>query len=300
VLLHAEAVPEVTVSGGEKTFAVLVGLGLLVLVWAYTWVRTGDWRAWKLAEGADKKLSTSKFQWFLWLFPVLFAYLVLWIIRAFGGEYAAITDVPANLMVVIGLSTGTALAAKGITVGYVDTGRIDKPSDGANQPGGLLTDDSGFPELAKIQMMGFTFIAVGIFIATLIHQLRGNPVNTELPDIDTSLLVLMGLSQGGYVGKKLVSVTTPVLYAPVPPEAAPGAEVTLNGASLGSAQGTSRLLLDGQDIPATTWSETSIKFSVPAAHPSGAWPQGPVHLVVDVGGGRRSNDVVLAVTPPIP
>ena len=62
-------------------------------------------------------------------------------------------------------------------------------------------------------MTGFTFVAVGIFLATVIHQIVANPVVTSLPDIDSSLLVLMGISQGGYLGKKLVTFGAPVLRA---------------------------------------------------------------------------------------
>jgi hypothetical protein len=205
-------------------------------------------------------------------------------------------------MTVLGLSAATAVTAKGITVGYVDSGKVDKsPANGDGTKGGLLKDDSGFPELAKVQLMGFTIIAVGIFLATLVHQIRSNPVQTQLPDIDTSLLVLMGLSQGGYVGKKLVSIVTPILYAlPAPSSARSGDTVTLQGASLGQNQTTSQLLLDGQPVPAANWSDTSIEFRVPDTYPAGpaggAWPTS-VKMAVDVGGGRRSNEVLLTITP---
>jgi hypothetical protein len=69
----------------------------------------------------------------------------------------------------------------------------------------VLADDDGQPDIGKVQMIGFTFVAVGIFVATLIHQLASTPVTTTLPDIDSSLLVLMGISQGGYLGSKLFS-----------------------------------------------------------------------------------------------
>jgi len=54
---------------------------------------------------------------------------------------------------------------------------------------------SGAPELAKIQVMGFTLVVIGIYLATVIHQIVSNPVITSLPNIDASLLVLMGISQ---------------------------------------------------------------------------------------------------------
>jgi IPT/TIG domain len=283
-----------------KLIAVGIGIGLLVLLWLVIGVSGGPCRFWELAQGADKSLSTSKFQWLLWLVVILFAYVVLWVIRARAGDYSAITDVPANLMTVLGLSAATAVAAKGITVGYLGSGKIDKTAPANGDPkGGLLNDDSGFPELAKVQLIGFTLIAVGIFLATLFHQIHGKSVQTELRDIDSSLLVLMGLSQGGYVGKKLVSIATPVLYAPPSPaSAARGAAVVVNGASLGPSQGATQLLFDGYPIPATNWSDNAITFNVPQDYPGGQnWPAAPVRIAVDVGGGRRSNEVLLTVTP---
>jgi hypothetical protein len=42
---------------------------------------------------------------------------------------------------------------------------------------------------------------------TLIHQIVTNPPVVSLPDIDASLMVLMGISQGGYLAKKVVAGT---------------------------------------------------------------------------------------------
>jgi hypothetical protein len=63
--------------------------------------------------------------------------------------------------------------------------------------------------LAKIQMLAFTTVAIGIFLATVIHQIVTNDIAAGLPDIDASLMVLMGISNGGYLGKKLVTFGTP-------------------------------------------------------------------------------------------
>jgi hypothetical protein len=297
-------VTTVNATTGWKIAAVIIGLGVLALLWLFVGVSGGTdgWKFWKLAEGADGKTSTSKFQWLVWLIAILFAYTVLWTLRASTGDYGAITEIPANLLTVLGLSTVTAAAAKGITVGYLQSGRVSKePSDGnaaGGNKGGILADDSGFPELAKIQMTGFTFISVGIFLATLFHQIHTNPAQVDLPNIDSSLLVIMGLSQGGYVAKKLVSVATPALYAPPDPSpAAAGTNVTIRGASLGAAQGASQLLLDGFPIAVGNWTDSAITFTVPQAHPSGsAWTANQtVKLVVDLGGGRQSNEVLLAI-----
>jgi hypothetical protein len=281
-----------------KWFAALLALALLALLYVVASIVGHSWNPLKVAEGADGQLSTSKFQWFLWLVVVLFSYVFLWVLRARQGHYGAITDVPANLLAVLGFSTTTAVAAKGITVGYLKSGSTSKP-DPASAKGGLLVDDSGVPELAKIQMIGFTFIAILIFLADVLHQARGGHPTAQLPNIDSSLLVLMGISQGGYIGKKLVTITTPFINTITPKSAAPGAKVTIDGASFGDGKGTSRLLLDNNPIPTTSWTDTQITFAVPDHYPHAgeSWaPPQVVRLGIDLGGGTRGNEVTLTVT----
>ncbi len=312
----------VAVSAGLKWGAVASGLGLLVLVYLATMIRSGERNPWKLVEGADGSASTSKFQWFLWIIVILFAYTALWVLRAEHGNYSALSEVPVNLLTVLGFSTGTAAAAKGITSGYVQNGRVVKgpagvapagpalagPAPGGAASagaapggaivgnGGILQDDSGAPELAKIQMVGFTFIAIGIFLITVIQQIATGNLNVGLPNIDSSLMVLMGISQGGYLGKKLVTFSPATLYAPTPSSGAPGTPITLPGVSLGSQPG--QLTMDGVPIPVTSWSANSIQFPIPANDPAtnAVWAGLPrvVQLAVVVG-GQPSNSVPFTV-----
>lgn len=202
----AMAAAPAAVSAGLKWAAVLCGLGLLVLFYLVTAAFSRYWNPRKLVAGADGRASTSKFQWFLWLVVILFAYTTLWVLRAAQGNFSAITETPVNLLTVLGFSTGTAAAAKGITTVYVQSGRVTKQTSppGATRPG-IFQDDNGVPEVAKIQMVGLTIIAIGIFLAAVTHQIVSNQVTSSLPDIDATLVVLMGVSQVGYLGKKLVT-----------------------------------------------------------------------------------------------
>lgn len=285
------------VSPGWKWVAVLIGLGVLALLYLVTAVTSGKWGLPELVRGADGRPSTSKLQWLLWIVVVVFAYTVLWVLRAKQGSYAAISEVPVNLLTVLGFSTGTAAAAKGITSGYVQAGRVAKTASAGAKQGGILSDDSGVPELAKIQVMGFTLIAIGIFLATLIHQVVSNPVITTLPNLDSSLLVLMAISQGGYLGKKLVTFGAPVLYTAAPLAAAAATAVTVTGANLGQQPG-GVLTLNGAPIPFTSWSASALQFQVPAADPSGGnapWPPPQaVQLAVTVQ-GQSSNSIPFTV-----
>ena len=151
---------------------------------------------------------------------------------------------------------------------------MTKPGAPAGAPakntGGIFQDDGGGPELAKIQMIGFTIIAIGVFLATVFHQIAIGDLKDSLPNIDSSLLVLMGISQGGYLGKKLVTFGTPALYPPSPESGPAGTKVTLTGANLGSSPG-SQLMLNGTQCGAT-WLPTSIQFTVPDDDPATSAP----------------------------
>ncbi len=294
-----------SVSSNQKWLAALIGLAAILVLYIIAAVMNASPNPLKLVDGKDGKASTSKFQWAVWLVVIIFAYVFLWFIRTRENRWGAISEIPANLLLVLGFSTITAVAAKGIVVGYTGAGSLakgdatDPSTNTATQKGGLLQDDDGTPELAKIQMVAFTFVAIGIFLYNVYHQAKGSHPTANLPNIDRSLLVLMGLSQGGYLGKKLVTTTTPLLNTLKPRPAWVGAEMTLAGSSFGQGGGASRLLLDGSPIPTKSWTDSEIKFDIPDHYPKADevdWPEKKlVHFGIDLGGGIRGNDVNIMV-----
>jgi hypothetical protein len=147
-------------------------------------------------------------------------------------------------------------------------------------------------------MIGFTIVAIGIFLATVLHQIVIGDIEGGLPNIDSSLMVLMGISQGGYLGKKLVTFGTPMLYPPSPETGPTGTVVTLRGSNLGSQPG-SQLLLNGIPVDAT-WSAASVQFTVPPADPAtgAAWAGLPKAVSLTLSsGGQLSNPVTFSVSP---
>ena len=292
------------VSAGAKAGAIVIGIAVLLVLYVVVALITHHWNPVDLFRGFDGFASTSKLQWFLWLVVILFGYTALWVLRAEQGDYSALSSIPVNLLTVLGFSTGTAAAAKGITSGFAQTGKVSKPGAPPDEPGkntgGIFQDDGGSPELAKIQMIGFTLIAIGIFLATVVHQISAGNITAGLPNIDSSLMVLMGISQGGYLGKKLVTFGTPTLYPPRPETGPVGTTVTVRGSNLGSSPG-SQLLLNGAPVDAT-WSAGSVQFTVPAADPAtGAeWAGLPQDVSLTVpAGGQLSNPVKFTVTAPV-
>jgi len=190
----------------------LAGCAVLAAVYLICGIQCG-WNPWKLIEGFDGSTSTSKAQFFFWTLAGLFGYVAFftaWLHQRLTHPAGSIPDFPPMaswLASAMGLSGATAITAKGITSGYVASGRLVKTIAGGSggAKGGLLVDDTGFPELVKIQLIAWTGIAIGVFLAKLAVQIHQQDF-AAFPEVDGTLLALLGIGQGTYVGKKLASV----------------------------------------------------------------------------------------------
>ncbi len=112
----------------------LIGFGILILFLIAYRFFSRTWDVLKLAEGADGKISSSKFQWLVWTIVALFSYAAIFAARIKFGIYATTLSIPPHLLISMGLSTTTMAAAKGGTDGIVP----------------LFNDDDGIPDLSKI------------------------------------------------------------------------------------------------------------------------------------------------------
>lgn len=198
-----------------------------------------------IAMGEDGRLSSSKLQFAIWTAVVLYSYVALAFSRLGHAPNGGLDSLPANVLIAMGLSLTTSAAAKGITVSYLTNRQI--------APKGMLReskpelrylvtmDDGRTPDLPKIQMLAWTAVAAVTFIIDLWRHFSGysactapGPTSGTLacfPDIDTALMVLMGLGQGAYIGAKLVSTdpgtsgtrvaATPAVSADVSPADGP-------------------------------------------------------------------------------
>ena len=154
--------------------------------------------------GEDGFASISKAQFFIWTFVAIFAYLMIISDRAtMHSIFNPPSEVPYHLLLAMGLSVITASTAKAISIRdpsrEINSGIDDKPGVG------LFTDEKGKPDLSKIQMMAWTMIAISVFFVELLHNIWWDPRPPEIPDIDEALLALMGIGQGAYITKKLIS-----------------------------------------------------------------------------------------------
>jgi hypothetical protein len=304
----------------ERVISLGTGVIALVLLWLgyYYWGRNtkfgdgGFLGLGQLVEGADGRPSTSKLQFVLWTGVVVFSWIAIYTSRVRHGNWLAVPDLPQNVLIAMGLSVATVTAAKGITVGYLmSQGQFKTSVDPAkSSPSAVFQDDTGFPDLSKIQMLAWTLIAIATYFVTVWQQVgqigqgtlacSASPSPCGLPDIDGALMVLMGLGQGAYLGKKLI-MTNPAtqLLKMAPLSGKPTDIVTVYGLSFGAKQNDSVITLDGLPLAADSksWADTKISFAIPEAHPSGeSWkPSQDVNVGVSVGGQDSVNTLPLTV-----
>lgn len=71
----------------------------------------------------------------------------------------------------------------------------------------LVSDDRGRPDIGDIQMVIFTLLAVGVYVALTFKFLGSIELlkTVSLPDVDSTILATFGLGKGAYIGKKIVS-----------------------------------------------------------------------------------------------
>lgn len=183
---------------------------VLALFWVAYRLGTGSWSLWRMAVGRDGRYSTSLFQGLAWTVVVIATYLAMWFARVHLGSLDAIGPVPRNVLVAMGLSLGTTASAAAITGRRVGSRRERRdPGDEAELAlRQLICDDHGRPNLAKAQLMAWTAVALAIYLAAAVAAVAKTAAATgtdglpTLPDIEPTLLLLMGIGQGAYLAVK--------------------------------------------------------------------------------------------------
>ena len=245
------------------------GAVALLFFWTVVWLLTGKINPFLLVIGEDGRPSTSKLKPFLWTIVMIFAYAVLYSAKLKKGSIDPISNIPPNLLIAIGLDVAMFVAAKGITESQVASGQVEKPppvtpktgstdSTTANAgPGAVFQDDNGFPELTKIQTVTWTGFAIVLYLIAVDAALKAvtaaNPTSPavtdlSLPDIAPAMMVLIGLGNAAYLGKKLVTTDTPVLTAISVDKRPTFTEVTLTGVAFGATQNGSRITINDKEI----------------------------------------------------
>jgi hypothetical protein len=253
----------------------LFGVAALILFWVFSLIVTkGNPWPWALAISENpegpRKLSASKFQALVWTLTTLFAYGSVFGARLLalqpGEALPELPNIPLNLLVLMGLSAVTAAGSKGVSISYKSQGRIPDKS------GGLTTNPKGEGDLIKTQMLVWTIVAAGIYLLNVRHSISNG--SYIMPDVEGALLVLMGVSQGTYIGNKLVTTTvtkTPKIIEILPLKGPAGTTITILGESFGSEQGASFVafdhdLINKEEEGLVSWSDLKIQVTVPTTY----------------------------------
>ena len=71
----------------------------------------------------------------------------------------------------------------------------------------LMLNDDGTPDFGKIQLLAWTFVGLGTFVAGVSQNL--NATGPTIQDVDPAIMALMGFGSAAYLGNKLISTATP-------------------------------------------------------------------------------------------
>lgn len=143
--------------------------------------------------------SLSKVQAFVWTVVIIGSYFYFAIGRGILVGRAEMPDVNAGLIGLLCISYGGLLASRGIS-------RRKPKNDFAHTPPrwtNLITEGNSV-SITRLQLIGFTIAGIAVYV----FYVSGNEVFFRgMPDIPPTLNGLLAVSQGGYLGGKIVADT---------------------------------------------------------------------------------------------
>jgi hypothetical protein len=215
---------EVIPRGKLFTFFGITSVGLLIFVWLCR--NRGLIRSSPPGVPIIRQpYNLSLFQMAFWFFLVVVSYVFIWLIN---DELDTITD---SILGLLGIGTGTALGASLIDknkqpAAEQSTSAIPAEPGKPRESRGFLVDllnDEGGISLHRFQLFVWTLV-LGVIFCSSVYK------NLQMPEFSATLLGLMGLSSGTFLGFKLPEgrkqvetlVDAPVV-PPVEPPATPPA-----------------------------------------------------------------------------
>jgi hypothetical protein len=269
-------VPEIIVislfSAGILTGAILYIVGYLLKR-----LKMG-FKLWDVIREAGYP-SLARFQFTVWTAIVIFCFTTICIMRFLAGSLAIPNNIPENLLALMGISAGVTAVSTGVSkskygeetkVYTKETWNKDVLNDPKKKFGTMILEN-GVPSITRFQMLAWTLLSVALYLAKFLAILSAFTIadaNTLcLPDIESTLLVLMGISQTAYVGGKWVAPTKPQIMnasyenRKINEEDTPF--VVVNGNNFGDNKGV--VVLDNKVIAQDkiTWDTAVVSFEAP-------------------------------------
>jgi hypothetical protein len=179
-----------------------------------------------ILRDSDGNGSLTNFQFLIWTAVFLFSIVWVYTVRIQGGVLAPAIGIPLNALALMGVNTASAVTSKAITAhkqrkSMMAKARAKKKGKDRNPSlWTMLDEDEGRPTLARVQMFIWTLVSVAIYVGILFAMLVGPFVPNSnafvavpfcalsIPDVDPTLVTLMGLSHVAYLGRKYYSTTS--------------------------------------------------------------------------------------------
>jgi hypothetical protein len=141
-----------------------------------------------IVTGEDGRYSISRLQMYLWTFAVVIGYGAV-----FGYNFAP-PDIPATLYMLMGVNVSATVASTAINTVRNEAVKQSEPDFWKD----IFFESEASLDLPRTQMFVWTLISLCVFFFLLCQSLA----TKKLPDIPSGLVVLMGVSQGAYLGSK--------------------------------------------------------------------------------------------------
>ena len=165
---------------------------------------------WDLIREGDYFPSLARFQFILWTFTVSFTLLSIYLLMMWNNTLCW-SAVPHNILILMGISAGVPVVSMVISREKYTTSIAGSLPCKENVPAlSTMLLEHSKPTIGRYQMFLWTIISVIIYLGLFLQQINGisnieGLTQLKLPDIDPSLLFLMGLSQAGYLANKAVA-----------------------------------------------------------------------------------------------
>lgn len=167
----------------NATFLVLLAVVVIALLF---FARGSDMlREGAPIDGVHQPYSLARVQMAFWFFLLVTGYVFVWLVT---GERDSIAP---SLLGLVGISAATALAAFAVT-----PASERKRLATAGWWRDLVTDENGVVALDRLQVVVWTLVLGGIFLTSVLWDLT-------MPEFSATMLALMGISSGTYIGFKL-------------------------------------------------------------------------------------------------
>jgi hypothetical protein len=137
------------------------------------------------ASGGERPFSLGRFQMAFWFYLVIVSFIFIWAITG------ALDIITAQVLALIGIGAGTALGAA-----TIDVGKGTEASTGKFLRDILRDPETGNISFHRFQIFIWTLVLGFIFL----HSVWGR---LSMPEFDGTLIALMGISAGTYLGFKI-------------------------------------------------------------------------------------------------